>query len=147
MACRRRPSNPAQGRQFNAAAQTAFWQRGDAARAFELQWQAFGAHPQDPEIAGNLAFYALKVSPRQVEMSRNLAIYALAAATRASGASRLEDWGNLAVASALSGRSADASSAMLMLLAVSKDVNRSCRSALSSVASFGPALQSPAEAV
>ena len=139
--------DPAQGRQFNAAAQTAFWQRGDAARAFELQWQAFGAHPQDPEIAGNLAFYALKVNPRQVEMARSLAIYALAAATRTSGAARLEDWGNLAVASALSGRSADASSAMLMLLTVSKDVNRSCRSALSSVAAFGPALQSPAEAV
>lgn len=135
-----------QGRFFNAAANSEYWQHGNVARAYQLQWQAFGANPGDTEIAGNLAFYALKMNPPQIETSRRLAIYALTTA-RAAGRSRLEDWGNLAVASALSGRSDDAVNAMLVLMAVSRDPNRSCRSALSSVASFGPPLRKPAAAL
>ncbi len=94
-----------------------------------------------------MAFYALKMDPPQAEESRALAIYALALSTRAQGLSRLEDWGNLAVASALSGRSDDARDAMLVLLSVSPNVNRSCHSALSSVASHGQKMRMPAEAL
>ncbi len=36
---------------------------------------------------------------------------------------------------------------MLVLLSVSRDVNRSCRSALSSVANHGQAMRAPAEAL
>ena len=151
-ASRGRPAADTDGRRsvarrFNTAARDAFWNRRDAAEALALQQKAFDANPLDPEIAGNLAFYHLKVNPPQPESARRVALHALAAAAPQAGARRVEDWGNLAVASALTGRPQDAANALYVMLAVSKDLDRTCRSALSMVASYGPRLKPPVEAM
>ena len=151
-ASRGRPAGDADSRRsvarrFNTAAREAFWNRRDAAEALALQQKAFDANPLDPEIAGNLAFYHLKVSPPQPESARRVALHALAAAAPQAGTRRVEDWGNLAVASALTERPQDAANALYVMLAVSKDLDRTCRSALSMVASYGPRLKPPVEAM
>jgi hypothetical protein len=141
------PVQPQRARQLNTRAQQAFWQQGDVATALQLQWQAFGAHPQDAEIAGNLAFYALRASPPQAPLARTLALHALVLAAEQHGSTRIQDWGNLGVATALAGHADDAVHAWLVLMAISDQPERSCRSALRSVEVFGPALKPPAEAV
>ena len=149
---RRRPAADADGRRsiarrLNASARDAFWNRRNAAEALALQQKAFDANPLDPEIAGNLAFYHLKTNPPQPEAARRVALHALAAAAPQAGARRVEDWGNLAVANALTERPQEAANALYVMLAVSKDLDRTCRSALSMVASFGPRLKPPVEAM
>ncbi len=134
-------------RKLNASARDAFWNRRSAAEALALQRQAFDANPLDPEIAGNLAFYYLKTNPPQPDSARKVALHALAAAAPQTGSRRVEDWGNLAVASALTARPQDATNALFVMLAVSKDLDRTCRSALSMAASFGPRLKPPVEAM
>lgn len=140
-------STRASARRLNAAARDAFWSRRSVAQALELQLRAFGDDPHDAEIAGNLAFYHLKASPPEPETARRLALHALATATARSGSARQEDWGNFAVASALSGRHEDATNALFVMLAASKDLNRSCRSVLSAYASHGERMKAPGEAM
>ncbi len=137
---------PVLARQLNAAAHRAFYQEHSAVQAYELQRRAFEANRPTSRLPGTWPS-TLKMDPASSRGIACTAIYALALSTRAQGRSRMEDWGNLAVASSLSGRSDDGRDAMLVLLSVSPDVNRSCHSALSSVASHGQKMRMPAEAL
>jgi hypothetical protein len=113
----------------------------------QLQQRAFRANPNDPEIAGNLAFFYLKVKPPQPALARRLALYALAARGQAFPAGRVEDWGTLAVASSLEGRQADATKAMYVMFALSRNPERACRAALLAVAQYGAPMKPPADAM
>jgi hypothetical protein len=145
---RPRPSSQSStvGRQLNAQARAA-WERQDVDAALRLQQRAFDAYPNDPEIAGNLAFYYLKVKPAQPGAARRLALYALGVRGNAFPAGRMQDWGTLAVASSLDGRKADATGALFVMLATSGSPERACRAALMAVAQYGPPMQSPANAL
>lgn len=134
-------------RQLNAAARDAFWTRDNAQEALQLQTQALQANPSDAEIAGNLAFYHLKVTPRQPEVARQLALHALAMAASRSSSTRQQDWATLASASALTGREADATNALYVFLALSKDLDRTCRAAVAGYTNYGESLKAPVEAM
>ncbi|WP_119157743.1 hypothetical protein [Caldimonas tepidiphila] len=142
-----RGNSPGDARRLNEAAREAFWTRRSVREAHALQLRAFGADPRDAEIVGNLAFLQLKLAPSQPETARRLALYALSLGGRQFPAGRVEDWGSLAVASALSGRERDARDALFVMLAASRDLERSCRSALSAVANYGTAMRPPVEAM
>ena len=141
-----RPQSPAVGRQLNSEARAA-WERQDIDTALRLQQRAFEASPNDPEIAGNLAFLYLKAKPSQPALARRLALHALGARGRAFPAGRAEDWGTLAVASSLLGREADAIESMYVMLATSNNPERACRAATMAVAQYGPPMQAPANAL
>jgi Flp pilus assembly protein TadD len=133
-------------RSLNAQARAA-WQRQDVQRALALQQRAFRANPNDPEVAGNLAYFYLKVQPAKPALARKLALYALAARGRGFPAGRMQDWGTLAVASALDGREADAVKAMYVMSTVTRDPERACRAAQLAVEQYGPAMRAPARAM
>jgi predicted Zn-dependent protease len=141
-----RSQSPALGRRLNADARAA-WERQDVDTALRLQQRAFEASPNDPEIAGNLAFLYLKAKPSQPALARRLALHALGARGRAFPAGRAEDWGTLAVASSLLGREADAIESMYVMLATSNNPERACRAATMAVAQYGPPMQAPANAL
>lgn len=134
-------------RRLNTDAMRAYREQRDPAAALQLQTRAFGANPLDPEIAGNLAFYHLRVAPQQPERARQLALYALGMRGRAYPAGRVEDWFTLAAASALSRRRYEPEHALFVALAVSGQLDRTCRTALGLVASYGEPLKAPAEAL
>lgn len=113
---------------------------GRKPEAVELQLRAFAANPRDPDVAGFLAFLHLRTSPARPETARQLALHALAFSGSRRD-TRFEDWNTFAVASALTGRSADATRAYLLMLALSGDAERSCRAALRAQATFGDALR------
>ena len=98
-------------RQLNDAARAAFYRRGSAREAADLQLRAFGANPTDPEVVGNLAFLRLKQQPAQAESVRQLALHALTLPDARFPSGRLEDWTTFAIASALAGRERDARNA------------------------------------
>ena len=114
--------------------------------ALDLALRAFAASPRDPEIAGFLALLHLRIKPMQPEMSRQLALYALAA-SGATRSVRLEDWNTFAVASALSGHESDAARAMLAELALTNDIERSCRAALGAYNMYGERLRGAVQAM
>ena len=134
-------------RRLNDAASAAFWTEHSAQRALSLQLLAFGANPDDPEAAGNLAFYYLKQRPAQAEAARQLALYALTLDDPRFPSGRVEDWTSLAIASALSGRPRDAGNAWFVTLALSQNLDRTCRAALAAYASHGERLREPTEAM
>lgn len=139
-----------EARRLDAAAQAAFWHRGDVAEAVRLQTRAFGANPLDAEAAGNLAFLLLKQPPVQAETARQLALHALTtrdARDPRDLRGRAEDWTTLAVASALAGRERDARNALFVALALAPDLGRHCRIVLSAHARHGEALRAPVEAM
>ena len=138
--------SPSLARQLNDRARAA-WERNDIDAALKLQQQAFRANPNDPEITGNLAFFYLKSRPVQPEVARRLAIYALAARGERFPAGRFQDWGTLAVASALAGRESDAATAMVVMLSVSGNAERACRAARMAVAQYGEPLKAPTAAM
>ena len=119
---------------------------GRKPEAVELQLRAFAANPRDPDVAGFLAFLQLRTSPARPETARQLALHALTF-SGSSRHTRFEDWNTFAVASALTGRSADATRAYLLMLALSADAERSCRAALRAQATFGEALRPTVEAL
>jgi hypothetical protein len=133
-------------RRLNAQARAA-WERQDLDTALRLQQRAFAANPNDPEVAGNLAFFYVKATPPQPALARRLALYALGARGRQFPAGRVEDWGTLAVASALLGRESDATRAMYVMLATSRNPERACRAARMAAAQYGPAMRAPADAM
>ena len=136
-----------EARRFNDEARVAMRLRRDAREAMELQVQAFGADPRDPEVAGNLALLYLKVSPAQPEMARQLALVALAARGAQYHSARMEDWHTFAIASALTGRESDARNALFVTLALTADVDTRCAATLSALASYGERLRKPVEAM
>jgi hypothetical protein len=141
-----RGPSPAAGRGLNAEARIA-WERRDIDTALRLQQRAFELHPNDAEIAGNLAFYYLKVKPAQPALARKLALHALAVRGQAFPAGRAEDWGTLAVASSLVGREDDAIDAMYVMLATSPHPERACRAAHLAAKQYGAPMQAPANAM
>ena len=118
----------------------------DVSDAVNFELQAFGANPRDADIAGYLAFLHLRMTPVQPETARQLTLLAIAiSGSRRS--TRSDDWGMLAVASALTGRETDAVRAFLTEVALSSNIDRSCYSALSAYASFGERLRVPVQAM
>jgi hypothetical protein len=120
-----------EARSLHDAAGAAFWSGRNVQRALNLQLRAFGANPNDREVAGNLAYYYLKQRPVQPELARQLALYALTLDDGQAPNGRIEDWTSLAIASALTGRTRDATNAWFVTLALSpQSVDRTCRAAL-----------------
>jgi len=136
-----------EARRLNEEAVQAYWSRRNVSEAFDLQLKAFGANPRDPEIAGNLAFLHLKVRPSQPETARQLALHAIAVRGSRFRTGRLEDWNTYAVASALTGRDADARNALFVTVALARNVESNCRAALSAIANYGERLRGPVEAM
>jgi hypothetical protein len=114
---------------------------------FGLQLRAFGANPSDPDIAGNLAFVYLKLSPPQPETARQVALHAMALRGTQLRAARPDDWTTFAIASALVGREDDARNALYVAVAVTRDLELSCRAVLSSLASYGDPMRRPVRAM
>jgi len=125
----------------------AYWTRRNAQEALDLQLKAFGADPRDPEIAGNLAFLYLKVHPLQPEAARQLALHAIAVRGTRFRSGRLEDWNTYAIASALTGRDADARNALFVTMALAGNVEWNCKAAQSAIANYGERLREPVEAM
>src|SRR6185436_10162128 len=140
-----RPTAAAEARRLNDEARAALRARRDVREAMELQLRAFGANPRDPEIAGNLASLYLKVTPAQPELARQLALVALAARGPQYHSARMEDWQTFAIASALSGREADARNALYVTLALTADVDTRCLASLNAVQTYGDRLRKPVE--
>ena len=142
------PGAEADADRASAAAAHAFWQARNPRQALELQLRAFGADPQDPTVAGDLAFYLLKQRPAQAEASRRMALYALALGGSPKPANgRLEDWTTLAIASALAGRERDARNAWFVTLALAPSLGPQCRAASAALAAHGEPLRAPTEAM
>jgi len=142
-----RNTAPAEARRLNGEASDAYWSGRNAAETFELQLKAFGANPYDAEIAGNLALMHLKVGRSQPEVARQLALIAIAYRGARSRTGRFEDWSTYAVASALTGRVADSRNAFWVTVALSPGIERSCKSALTALSTYGERLREPVEAM
>lgn len=132
-------------RRLHEAARHAYWSRRHVPEALELQLAAFGANPGDPEIAGTLAFLHLRIVPVQPERARQLALHAIGLKSARYPTGRPDDWTSFSIASALAGRPADATNALFASLALSRNLDRSCRSALGALANFGERLREPVE--
>src|SRR5262249_50499548 len=109
-------ATPGEARRLNNQARAAFSSGRDVLEAFDLQLRAFNANPRDPETAGPLALLSLKPAPPQPDMARQVALIAIAARGRQYTVTRMDDWNTFAVASALSGREADARNALFVTL-------------------------------
>jgi hypothetical protein len=138
---------PAVARQLSDDARQAFMVRRDVGAAFDLQLRAFGANPGDAEVAGNLAFLFLKLNPSQPEIARQVAMHAIGISPAPLRASRADDWNTLAIASALTGRDADATNALYVSLALTRNLDRTCRAALAAVDSHGDRMVAPVQAM
>src|SRR5262249_49194035 len=140
-----RPGSAAEARRFSDEARTALRQRHDIREAIDLQLRAFGANPRDPEVTGNLASLYLKTVPPQPEMARQLALVALTARAPQYHSARMEDWHTFAIASALTGREADAKNALYVTLTLTADVDTRCVAALNGVATYGERMREQEE--
>ena len=138
---------PAEARRLNDEAMDAYWSRRSMTEAFDLQLKAFGANPYDAEIAGNLALLHLKPSRLQPETARQLALVALAYRGAKSRTGRFEDWMTYAIASALTGRVADARNALFVTVALTRNPERNCRTAVGALSNYGERLREPVEAM
>lgn len=138
---------PREARRLHEEARQAYWSRRHVPEAFDLELKAFGANPNDPEIAGTLAFLHLKLVPAQPERARQLAMHAIGMRNAQYPAGRTDDWMTFAIASALTGRQADARHALYASHALSRNLDRSCRTALGALATFGNRMREPVEAL
>ena len=141
------PASPAEAHRFSDEARAALRLHRDIREAIELQLRAFGANPRDPEATGNLASLYLKTVPAQPEMARQLALVALAARAPQYHSARMEDWNTFAIASALTGREADARNALYVTLALTADVDARCVATLNAVATYGDRMRKAVEAM
>ena len=139
------PRDPARARRLYDEAKRVY-SSGRMAEALDLGVRAFASDPRDPNIAGFLAVLHLSVNPPQPEIARQLALHALAVSGSRRSA-RAEDWDTLAIASALTGREADATQALLVELAVTPDLDRSCDTIQRAYATFGERLRVPTQAM
>jgi hypothetical protein len=140
-------ASPSEARQFDEAARNEYARHGASAQALALQARAFGANPLDPDIAGNLAFLLLRQRPSQPEAARQLALHALTVHGSRYPQGRSEDWGTLAIASALVGKDRDARNALLVSLAMAPNLDRQCRAAIDTFSLYGERLRGPVEAM
>ena len=138
---------PREARRLHEEARQAYWSRRHVPEAFELELKAFGANPNDPEIAGYLAFLHLKLLPAQPERARQLALHAIGTRNSQNPTGRADDWMTFAIASALTGRQTDATHALYAALALTRNLDRSCRTALSALGTFGDRMREPVEAL
>jgi hypothetical protein len=119
---------------------------GRVTEAVNTQLRAFAANPRDPDIAAYLAWLHLKTNPVQPEVARQLAVYALfVSGSRRS--IRFGDWDILAITSALTGRDNDATKAFLVEVALTSNLDRTCQNALGAYATYGERLRVPVEAM
>jgi hypothetical protein len=140
-----RITDPAAGSTLHARARQAY-ATGRDREAHDLAIRAFSVNPRDANLAGLLAFLELRAGAGHAEVARQLALNALAfRGPRRS--QQLEDWDTLAVASALTGRQADATGAFLVGLALSGNVERTCRVARQAYATYGERLRPAVEAL
>jgi hypothetical protein len=139
--------SPAVARQLNDQARQAFLTHRDPVEAFDLQLRAFGANPRDAEVAGNLAFLYLKLSPPQPEIARQVVLHAMALNSVQLHTTRADDWLTFAVANALIGRQDDATNALYVSIALTQDLERSCKAALGAMAGYGERLKQPVQAM
>ena len=137
---------PGEARRLHDEARRAYRVRRHVPEAFDLAMKAFGANPGDADVAGHLAFLHLRMLPSQPERARQLALYALGLGGAATPA-RSDDWTTFAVASALTGRAADARHALYASAVLSRDAERTCRSALAALATYGDRLREPVESL
>jgi hypothetical protein len=138
--------SPSYARILHSNARQALASGRGAANAANIELRAFGANPHDPEIAAYLAYLYLRAEPVQPETARELALHAIVVSGPRRSA-RAGDWGVLAVASALTGREADATRALLVEVALTKDLDATCRAALSAYSYFGERLRAPVQAM
>jgi hypothetical protein len=134
-------------RRLNEEANRAYWIKKDVAEALQLERRAFEVNPGDVEIAGNLAFYYLKQSPPHAEAAREVALHALTTNSPRYRTGRLEDWMSLGIASALMGRRQESENAFLAGAALGNNLDRTCRAALTAVATYGDAVRPAATAL
>jgi hypothetical protein len=139
-------ASPTYARRLHDDARLAGASGRNVSEAIDLEMRAFGANPRDPDIASSLAMLHLRKRPAQPEIARQLVLHAIAV-SGSRRSTRSEDWGTLAVASAMTGRETDAVRAYLVELALTDDVDRSCRVALGAYASFGDRLRVPVSAM
>lgn len=132
---------------LNEAARVAYGQRGNLQEAIALQTMAFGANPLNAEVVGNLALLRLKQPPMQADVARQLALHALTLFDARYPGGRIEDWTTLAIASALSGRNADARNAWFVTLALASNLERQCKAAVNAYATYGERLSFPVQAM
>ncbi|HEX9276310.1 MAG TPA: hypothetical protein VGA51_07920 [Casimicrobiaceae bacterium] len=137
---------PVYARRVHDDARQMFATGRNVSDAVNLELRAFGANPRDPDVAASLAFLHLKMSPPQPEMARQLALHAIAV-SGSRRTTRADDWTTLAVANALTGREAEARHALFVALALTRNIDRSCRAALGAYASFGERVRAPVEAL
>lgn len=142
-----RALSPREARRLHDEARRAYTYSRDLRRAFDLEWQAFGANPNDAEIAGQLALLHLRTSPSQPARARLLALHALGLRTAAFPAGRAEDWITFAIASALSDRAVDATHALYAALAIGRSAELVCNAALGAFNAHGERLREPVEAL
>lgn len=109
-----------------------------------LELAAFAANPRDPDIAAFLAFLHLHANPANPETARQLALHAIAM-SGAQRTQRVDDWGTLAIASALAGRHRDATRLFLVEVALAVNIDRSCRAALNAYNDYGEPLRVPVQ--
>jgi len=138
--------SPSYARRLHEDARRALASGRNVADTVNIELRAFGANPRDADIAGYLAYLHLRTSPLQPETARQLAVHAIAV-SGSRRAARSDDWATLAVASALIGRETDAVRAYLTELALTSDIDRSCRTALIAYANFGERLRVPVQAM
>ena len=138
---------PGGARQLGEEARQAFVMQRNVRQAYELQLRAFGANPRDPDIAGTLAFLVLESDPGRAETARQLALHAIALRSSQTQGTHVDDWSTLAIASALTGREADTTHAWYVAVALSRDLDRSCRVALGAVARYGDVMMAPVQAM
>jgi len=132
----------AYARRLHIEARRALATGRDVAEAVNLELDAFGANPRDPDIAGYLAYLHLRMKPARPETARQLALHAIVLSGSRRSA-RQDEWTVLAVASALTGRESDAVRVLLAQLALSDDTDRVCQQALRAYASYGERMRAP----
>ena len=142
-----RASANVEARRLHNQARAVFASGRNVREAIDLQLRAFSANPRDPEIAGYLAVLYLKTTPPQPDLARQAALMALTARSSTYATTRLEDWQTFAVASALAGRETDAKNALLVTLALSNNVERTCVAGWNALANYGDRMRGPLDAM
>jgi hypothetical protein len=113
--------SPSYARILHSNARQALASGRGAANAANIELRAFGANPHDPEIAAYLAYLYLRAEPVQPETARELALHAIVV----SGPRR----------------------SALVEVALTKDLDATCRAALSAYSYFGERLRVPVQAM
>ena len=138
---------PVDARRLHEEARQAYWTRRHVPEAMDLALRAFGANPYDPEIAGTLAFLSLRVVPSRPERARQLALHAIGLRSTQHSGGRADDWTNFAIASALTGRLADARHGLYASHCAGAQSRSQLPGRDRALATFGEPVREPVEAL